>query len=162
MEFTTLGPLNESLSLTLLEDERAMVRPVFQRHGRREVKTTGDGCLATFDGPARAIRCAEAAQAALKSMGPRVRFGLHTGECETVGTDVAGVCVHVASRVAALASGESVVVTGTLQDLVAGSGIGFRELGTYSLKGVEGWWRLYEADRGANRAVTPYSRGGVS
>ena len=134
----------------LLDRHNQLVRKELNRFGGREVKTTGDGFLAMFDGPARAIRCAEATQAALKSIGLRERFGVHTGECDVVGTDVAGVSAHIASRVAALSNGENVVVTSTLKDLVTGSGIAFRELGTYSLKGVEGSWRLYEVDHGTN------------
>ena len=107
--------------------------------------TAGDGFLATFDGPARAIRCACAIQNAVKSLGISVRAGLHTGECELMANDIGGIAVPVAARVAAKAAVGEVLVSRMVKDLVAGSGIRFEPRGTYSLKGVPGKFALYAA-----------------
>ena len=109
----------------------------------REVNTAGDGLLATFDGPARAIRCACAVRERVKSLGLEVHTGLHTGECELIGDDVGGIAVHIGARVATTANPDEVLVSGTVKDLVAGSGIKFADRGTHSLKGVPGEWRLF-------------------
>jgi class 3 adenylate cyclase len=109
----------------------------------RQVKTTGDGTLATFDGPARAVECARAIADAVKGLGLDIRAGLHTGEVEVRGADVAGVAVHIASRVSALAATGQVLVSRTVTDLVAGSGIEFEDRGDHQLKGVPGAWRLF-------------------
>jgi class 3 adenylate cyclase len=103
--------------------------------------------LATFDGPARAIRCGLAVTEAVKPLGIEVRVGLHTGEVELVGDDVAGIAVHIAARVGALAATGEVLVSGTVKDLVAGSGIAFSERGEHELKGVPDTWRLFAVDR---------------
>ena len=108
-----------------------------------EVKSTGDGFLATFDGPARAIRCAEAIVASAATSGIRVRAGLHTGECEVMGDDIGGIAVHIASRVSALAAPGELLVSRTVKDLVAGSGIAFTDRGTHTLKGVPETWEVY-------------------
>jgi class 3 adenylate cyclase len=102
------------------------------------VKSTGDGGLVTFDSPARAIHCARAVRAGLERLGLQMRAGLHTGECELVGGDVAGIAVHVAARLLAMAEPGSLFVSATVPDLVAGSGIQFQDRGLHDLKGIEG------------------------
>jgi class 3 adenylate cyclase len=119
------------------------LRRAVDEHGGREVKSTGDGFLALFDGPARAIRCAVAIQMALREEGVEVRVGLHSGEVELREGDVGGIAVHVGARVAAAASPGEVVVSSTVRDLVAGSGIGFADRGEHDLKGVPDRWHLY-------------------
>ena len=113
------------------------------RHGGRIVKTTGDGLLATFDGPARAIRCARVLTEELAKQGVEIRAGLHTGEVELRGDDVGGIAVHIGARVEAAASPGEILVSRTVKDLVAGSGIGFADRGIHSLKGVPEEWQLY-------------------
>ena len=127
----------------LLERHHALVRRQLVRYRGEEVDTAGDGFFATFDGPARAIRCARAIDAALRDLGLDVRAGLHTGECELLGGKVAGVAVHTGARVAARAGPGEVLVSQTVKDLVAGSGIEFQDRGAHELKGVPGEWRLY-------------------
>jgi class 3 adenylate cyclase len=109
----------------------------------REVDTAGDGLLATFDGPARAIRCACSVRERVHALGLQVRTGLHTGECELVGAGVVGIAVHIGARVAALAGPDEVLVSSTVRDLVAGSGLEFVDRGSHALKGVPGDWRLF-------------------
>jgi pimeloyl-ACP methyl ester carboxylesterase len=109
----------------------------------REVNTAGDGLLATFDGPARAIRCAGSVRERMRSLGLQVRTGLHTGECELIGEDIGGIAVHIAARVAATAEPDEVLVSSTVKDLVAGAGLRFTDRGAHSLKGVPGEWRLF-------------------
>jgi len=108
----------------------------------REVNTAGDGLLATFDGPNRAIRCACSVRDRLRPLGLQVRSGLHTGECELIGDDVGGIAVHIAARVAASAKPDEVLVSSTVKDLVAGSGLRFDDRGMHALKGVPDEWRL--------------------
>lgn len=127
----------------LLQSHYHLVRRELQRYRGREVDTTGDGFLATFDGPARAIRCALAARDAVRSLGIEIRAGLHTGEIELVGDNVGGIAVHIGARVAALAGANEVLVSSTVKDLVAGSGISFTARGAHTLKGVPGDWTLY-------------------
>ncbi len=127
----------------LLDDHDDLVRRELHQFRGREINTTGDGFLATFDGPARAIRCAQAIVQAVQSLGLRVRAGLHTGECERRGDDVAGITVHIGARVVARAEPDEVLVSRTLVDLVAGSGIEFVDRGEHELKGVPGSWRLF-------------------
>src|SRR5207302_4437384 len=103
----------------------------------------GDGFLATFDGPARAIRCAGAILENARGLGLEVRAGIHTGECELIGQDIGGIGVHIGARVAALAAPSEVLVSRTVTDLVAGSGIAFEDRGERELKGVPGTWRLF-------------------
>jgi class 3 adenylate cyclase len=131
-----------------LQEHNAAVRREIAHMRGREVGTAGDGFLATFDGPARAIRCACAIQDAVKPLGLAVRAGLHTGECEMIGDDVGGIAVHIGARVASLAEPGEVLVSSTVKDLVAGSGLSFTERGTHPLKGVPGEWRLYGVERG--------------
>jgi class 3 adenylate cyclase len=119
------------------------VRRELARFRGREVHTAGDGFLATFDGPARAIRCSGAIIAAVRPLGIEVRAGLHTGEIELMGDDIGGIAVHIAARVSGLANPGEVLVTGTVKDLVAGSGTRFTDRGTHDLKGVEDAWRLF-------------------
>lgn len=135
--------LGDSRWRELLESHGSLVRHELERFRGREVKTTGDGFLATFDGPARAIRCACAITEAVRSLGIEVRAGLHTGECEVMNGDVGGIAVHTGARVSAQAGPGEVLVSSTVKDLVAGSGIEFEERGSHELKGVPGEWRLY-------------------
>ena len=127
----------------LLERHHGLVRSQLDRFQGREVYTAGDGFFAAFDGPARAIRCAGAIGEAVRGLGLEIRAGLHTGECELVGEKIAGVAVNTGARVAALAEPGEVLVSSTVKDLVAGSGIEFEDRGTHDLKGVPGEWRLY-------------------
>jgi class 3 adenylate cyclase len=103
----------------------------------------GDGFFATFDGPARAIRCASAIQEGSRSLGIDVRSGLHTGECELMGDDVGGIAVHIGARVVSLAEPGEVLVSSTVKDLVVGSGLAFVDRGQHALRGVPGEWRLF-------------------
>jgi class 3 adenylate cyclase len=127
----------------LLGRHNSLVRKELSRFRGREIKSTGDGFLATFDGPARAIGCALAVRDGVRSIGLEIRTGLHTGECELVGEDIAGVAVHIASRIMAAAQAGDVLVSSTVKDLVAGSGYRFVDRGTHQLKGVQGDWELF-------------------
>jgi class 3 adenylate cyclase len=127
----------------LLEAHDKAVRAELARFRGREVKSLGDGFLATFDGPARAIHCALSIIAALRRVGVPIRVGIHTGEVELADDDVRGIAVHIASRVAGLGSADDIVVSRTIKDLVAGSGISFEDFGTHVLKGVPDAWQLY-------------------
>ena len=120
-----------------------MVLAQLERFRGRYVKTTGDGTLATFDGPARAIECARAIAASVPDLGFEIRAGLHCGEVELRGEDVAGMAVHVAARIAATAGASEVLVSSTVRDLVAGAGLVFEDRGENELKGVPTAWRLY-------------------
>jgi pimeloyl-ACP methyl ester carboxylesterase len=131
----------------LLERHHALVRRELLRFRGREIDTTGDGFLATFDGPARAIRCACAIVDGVRDLGLSIRAGLHTGECEVADGKVAGIAVHTGARVAAQAVADEVLVSSTVKDLVAGSGITFVERGLRELKGIPGEWRLFAVDR---------------
>jgi len=131
----------------LLETHQALVRRELACFRGREISTAGDGFFATFDGPARAIRCARAISDGVQSLGISIRAGLHTGECEIMGKDVGGIAVHIGARIAAIAAPGEVLVSSTVKDLVAGSGLSFRDHGTTFLKGVPGEWRLYSAAR---------------
>jgi class 3 adenylate cyclase len=116
------------------------------RHRGRRIKTTGDGMLATFDGPARAVRCAQSICKAVAPLGIEVRAGLHTGEIELRGDDIGGIAVHIGQRVSALARPGETLVSSTVKDLVAGSGITFADRGSHALKGVPDEWRLFAAE----------------
>src|SRR4029077_15155582 len=129
----------------LLESYYAVVRRELQRFRGREIKTIGDGFLATFDGPARGIRSAQAMVSGVRDLGLEIRTGLHTGECELIGDDVGGIAVHIGSRIASTAAPGEVLVSSTVKDLVAGSGIEFVDQGAHKLKGVPGEWRLFAA-----------------
>jgi len=126
----------------LLDAHDAVVRAQLTRFRGREVSTSGDGFLAMFDGPQRAIRCAMAIRDAVQALGIEVRAGLHTGECEVRGDDIGGIGVHIGARVSALAGPNDVLVSSTLRDLVIGSGLEFEERGAHQLKGVPGEWHL--------------------
>ncbi|MGH2722734.1 MAG: alpha/beta fold hydrolase [Actinomycetota bacterium] len=127
----------------LLDSHHDVVRRELQRFRGREIDTAGDGFLATFDGPARAVRCAAAIGEAVRGLGLAIRAGIHTGEVERAGDDIRGLAVHIGARVAALADPGEVLVSSTVKDLVAGSGIEFDGRGAHTLKGVPGRWRLY-------------------
>ena len=121
------------------------MRSQLERFRGTEVNRAGDGVLATFDGPARAIRYAEAVVGELRQEGLEVRVGVHAGEVELLNGDIGGIAVHIGARVAAKARPGEVLVTSTVRDLVAGSGIVFGERGSHALKGVPGRWRLFSA-----------------
>jgi class 3 adenylate cyclase len=131
---------------SLLDKHDATVRELLARHRGTEINTTGDGFLASFDGPARAIRCARAVVDAADRLGVKVRAGIHTGECEVRGDDLGGLSVHIASRVVANAEPGEVLVSGTVRDLVVGTSIRFADRGEHSLKGVPGSWRLFAVE----------------
>jgi pimeloyl-ACP methyl ester carboxylesterase len=122
-----------------------IVRKELARFRGRETNNAGDGFLATFDGPARAVRCALAIAGAVKQLGIDVRAGVHTGECEVMGDNVGGIAVHTGARIMAQAAPGGVLVSGTVKDLVSGSGIGFADAGVHALKGIPGEWRLHAA-----------------
>lgn len=128
----------------LLDQHDSMTRRQVERFRGRELKHTGDGVLATFDGPARAVQCARAIQDATRAIGLEVRAGVHAGECEVRGDDIGGLAVHIAARVAGAAGPGQVLVSSTVKDLVAGSTLDFIDRATHDLKGVPGEWRLYE------------------
>jgi class 3 adenylate cyclase len=127
----------------LLEEHHNIVRSQLSRFRGREMDTAGDGFFATFDGPARGIRCACAIRDSLRELGLEIRAGLHTGECELVDGKTGGIAVHIGARVASHAAANDVLVSSTVKDLVAGSGIGFDDRGPHELKGIPGEWRLY-------------------
>jgi class 3 adenylate cyclase len=129
--------------LLALHDHR--VRAELTRFRGREVQTTGDGFLATFDGPARAVRFAHGIAQSVRPLGLEIRAGCHTGEVELVGDDVRGIAVHIAARIAALAGPGDVFVSSNVKDLVAGSGLLFEDRGEHDLKGVPGSWRIFAA-----------------
>jgi class 3 adenylate cyclase len=128
---------------SLLDDHDALVRSCVASHRGKFVKSTGDGALATFDGPARAILCGREIRDGVRELGMDVRVGLHTGEIELRGEDVGGIAVHIADRIAALAGAGDVLVSRTVKDLVAGSGLAFVDRGMHPLKGVPDEWQLY-------------------
>jgi class 3 adenylate cyclase len=128
----------------LLEQHHVLVRDELRRFRGREVKATGDGFLAMFDGPARAVRCALEIRNRMGKLGLEIRAGLHTGECELTDGDIVGIAVHICARIAGLASAGDVFVSSTVKDLVTGSGLEFSGGGTYALKGVPDPWHLYQ------------------
>jgi DNA-binding NarL/FixJ family response regulator len=130
----------------VLDRHDALVRAELGAHGGREIKATGDGFLALFDAPARAIRCALAIRKDVREVGLEVRIGLHSGEVELRGADIGGIAVNIGARVAAAGDAGDVVVSSTVRDLVAGSGIGFTDRGPHALKGVPDRWRLFVVD----------------
>jgi pimeloyl-ACP methyl ester carboxylesterase len=127
----------------LLERHQEAIRRELTRFRGREVKTLGDGCLATFDGPARSIQCGQAITELSRSLGLDVRVGVHAGEVEVMDGDLGGIAVHIAARVGALAGAGEVLVTSTVKDLVAGSGIRFEDRGATTLRGIPDEWRLF-------------------
>ena len=126
----------------LLDSHDAVIREQLRLFRGQEIKTTGDGFLASFDGPARAIRCASAMVEATQGLGLEIRAGLHTGECQVRGSDLSGITVHIASRLGSMAMAGEVLISRTVKDLVIGSGIEFADRGEHELKGVPGSWRL--------------------
>jgi class 3 adenylate cyclase len=130
----------------LLESYYGLVRKELSRFRGREVDTSGDGFLATFDGPARAIRSALSITRSVRALGCEIRGGLHTGEVELMGNNVGGIAVHIGARVAALAGPGEVLVSSTVKDLVSGSGIAFHDRGVHTLKGVPGTWQVFSVD----------------
>jgi class 3 adenylate cyclase len=127
----------------LLESHHARIRRQLDLFRGRELDNAGDGFLASFDGPARAIMCARAISESIRELGLEVRSGVHTGECEKVGDKLAGIALHIGARVAASADAGEVLVSSTVKDLVAGSGLEFDDRGEHALKGIPGEWRLY-------------------
>ena len=127
----------------LLDRHHAMVRRELAAFRGQEIDCAGDGFFVSFDGPARAIRAAQAITAKARLMGVDLRAGLHSGECEIIGPKLVGIAVHIGARVAALANAGEVLVSNTVKDLVAGSGLKFEDRGAHTLKGVPGEWRLY-------------------
>lgn len=132
----------------LLEDYQALVRRELDRHRGRVLDTAGDGVFAAFDGPARAIRCACAIRDAVRALGVEIRAGLHTGECEIIGAKLGGIAVHIGAKITGHAGPGEVLGSHTVKDLVAGSGLRFRDRGVHVLKGVPGEWRLFAVDPG--------------
>jgi class 3 adenylate cyclase len=141
----TAAELGDQRWRDTLESHQRVVRDALSSFEGREVKSTGDGFLATFDGPGRAIRCARTILGSSAAVGVGVRAGLHTGECEVMGEDIGGIAVHIAARVSAQAGSGEVLVSRTVKDLVAGSGIQFEDRGVHTLKGVPDSWQLYAA-----------------
>ena len=136
--------LGDAAWADLLQRHHAIVRRELARHRGREIDTAGDGFFASFDGPARAIRCAAAIREAVAELGLRLRIGLHSGECERVdGGGLRGVAVHLGARIGAVAAPDEILLSSTVRDLVAGSGIAFEDAGVKQLKGVEDKWHLY-------------------
>jgi len=138
-----LASVGDRQWVAVLDAHDKIVRDALRRFRGSEIETTGDGFLAAFDGPARAIRCAQTITQAVGSLGLEVRAGLHAGECEIRSKHLAGLAVHVAARVGALAGPGEVLVSSTVKDLVAGSGIAFVDRGEEELKGVPGIWKLF-------------------
>jgi pimeloyl-ACP methyl ester carboxylesterase len=145
----------------LLERHDALVRSQLGHFRGREVKQIGDGFLASFDGPARAIRCAGAVVEEARELGIELRAGLHTGECELIGDDLGGMAVHVAARVGARAQPGEVLVSGTVKDLVMGSGIDLADRGVHELRGVPGKWQLFGV-QGNHRQISDAVAGGAT
>jgi class 3 adenylate cyclase len=127
----------------VLEKQRVLVRRELERYQGREVDTAGDGFFATFDGPARAVQCACVVRDAVRELGIEIRAGLHTGEVEVLGEGLAGVAVHIGQRVLSTAEPGEVLVSSTVRDLTAGSGLEFEDRGSHPLKGVPDEWRLF-------------------
>jgi class 3 adenylate cyclase len=127
----------------LIEQYFQVLRRELGRFRGKEVNTTGDGILATFDGPARAVQCGRAMCEAVRPLGINIRVGMHTGEYELVGDQIAGLPIHIPARVMSLAGTSEVWVSSTVKDLIAGSGIQFQDRGMHKLKGVQGEWHLY-------------------
>jgi class 3 adenylate cyclase len=131
----------------LLSEHHSLIRRELARSRGRELDTAGDGFFASFDGPARAIRCASRISEEVKQLGIDIRAGLHTGECEVIEGKVGGIAVHIGARVASEAAAGEVLVSSTVKDMVAGAGIEFRDRGEVELKGVPGEWRLFAVER---------------
>jgi class 3 adenylate cyclase len=141
-----VAKLGDRVWRELLDRHHAVVRDQLGFFRGQEIDTAGDGFLATFDGAARAIRCALSIRDGVRVLGIETRAGVHTGECSRSGEKVTGIAVHTAARVLAAAAPSEVLVSSTVKDLVAGSGIRFRDRGIHSLKGIEGQWHLFAAE----------------
>lgn len=139
----TAATLGDRAWHDLLDSHHALIRSALARFRGREIDNAGDGFLATFDGPARAVRCACAISSEVRPLGLAIRAGLHTGECELMGDKLGGIAVHTGARVAARANGGEVLVSSTVKDLVAGSGLVFEDRGVQELKGIPGAWQLF-------------------
>lgn len=137
----------------LLLDYQALTRRELEDSGGRVMDASGDGFFAAFDGPARAVWCARALLGGVQRLGIEIRAGLHTGECELLGDKLGGIAVHIGARIAALAAPNEVLVSSTVKDLVAGSGIRFTDRGTHQLKGVPEEWRIFAVDLASAKAV---------
>jgi class 3 adenylate cyclase len=135
----------------VLDDHDHAVRVELTQYRGREISTAGDGFFVAFDGPARAVRCGVAITDAVRRIGIEVRVGVHTGECEVRGDDLAGIAVHIGSRIADIAAPGEVLVTSTVRDLVSGSGLHFEARGSYHLKGVPEDWNVFAVDRKGTR-----------
>ena len=146
-EFDGLSQLGDRHWRDLLDSHDDLSSRLIGKHRGNLVKCTGDGVLATFDGPGRAVRCALALREETKSIGLQVRAGLHCGEVEIRGNDIGGIAVHAAARVMAQSLGNEVLVSRVVTDLVAGTDLKFSERGSYDLKGLPGKWDLFAADR---------------
>jgi len=129
----------------LLRNHHFLVRQQLEAHGGREIDTAGDGFLASFDRPARAVRCARAIADAVQELNIRIRAGVHTGECDVMGEKLSGIALHIGARVMSSAMPGEVLVSGTVRDLVVGSGLRFESRGVHSLKGIPGEWHLHAA-----------------
>ena len=140
------GELGDKRWRDVLERHHEAIRRELTRFRGREVDTAGDGFFASFDGPARAIRCAVAVVGAVHTLGIEIRAGVHTGECERIGDKLGGIAVHIGARVASASRAGEVLVSSTVKDLVSGSGIGFEDRGEHHLKGVPGTWRLFAVE----------------
>jgi len=134
----------------LVERHHRAVRALLARYRGSEIDTAGDGFFASFDGPARAVRCAEAAVEAVRPLGVEIRAGVHTGEVETIDGKVGGIAVNIGARIGGLAGSSEVLVSQTVKDLVAGSGLRFEERGEHTLKGVPGSWRVFASTADAH------------
>jgi len=139
----------------VLQRFREITAELTQRFGGTVVQHTGDGHLITFDGPTQAIRCAEALRADAETLGIEIRAGIHTGECELLDADIGGIAVHIAARILGQAGAGEILVSGTVRDLVVGSGTGFEDRGSVELRGVPGTWQLLAVDRDGPRAGSP-------
>jgi class 3 adenylate cyclase/tetratricopeptide (TPR) repeat protein len=144
----------------VLESHHALIRAELERFRGREINTAGDGFLAAFDDPERAIRCACAIRAAVQALGIEIRSGLHSGEVQVMGEDVGGIAVHIGARVAAKAKAGDVLVSSTVRDLVTGSGLSFEDRGAHVLKGVPGHWRIFAVSNGGTPAIATHTTTG--
>ena len=142
-----LSELGDERWQMLLSEHQAVVRRHLEAFRGREVKTTGDGFLATFDSPARALKCALAVRDSVATLGLELRAGIHTGECEVFKGDVSGIAVHLAARVLGAAAPGEVLVSGTVRDLLLGSDLSFEDRGRHKLQGIEGEWQLFAAQQ---------------
>jgi class 3 adenylate cyclase len=139
----TVERLGDNRWREILAQHHVVVRHQLEVSKGREVKTTGDGFLATFEGPTQAVDCARRIREALHGLGVEVRVGIHTGQCEVSAGDVSGIAVHVASRVLSAAAPGEILVSGTVRDLLLGSDVKFDDRGRHHLKGIEGDWQLF-------------------